>query len=419
MTLPTLDAYASRQHYLDHLRPVVEALRDRGVPVGMWTAPGCRVEAGDRAGVPADRPVPVLVASHADAQAVGNRPLILMEHGAGQSYRGPFPHPAYAGGRDRARDRVLLFVCPGRLAAAANRLAYPLVPTAEVGCPRLDALHRDPPPGDGRTVAFAFHWDASAVAAEAGTAWPHFAPHLAALSAGLAAAGLRAVGHGHPRAMHRYAPAYRAAGIEVVDEAAVMRDAALLVFDNTSLGWEFASTGRPVALLDHPRWRPQVEHGLRFWRHADAGPRTADPAEVADAVATALADPEVYRERRAAAVADVYAATDGVAAGRAADAIRDTISAHDHDAWLAGRRTRMGNPRAPRRKRTAAAPADGRGVIRPESAVPPEPPKGTIAQILAWAGDDRARLTAALAVEKRQPRPRPVLLRELTSRGAG
>lgn len=417
MTLPTLYAYASRQHYLDHLRPVVEALRDRGVPVGMWTASGCRVEAGDRTGVPADRPVPVLVASHADGQSVGNRPLVLMEHGAGQSYRGPFLHPAYAGGRDRVRDRVLLFVCPGRVAAAANRFAYPLVPTAEVGCPRLDPLHRDPPPGDGRTVAFAFHWDASAVAIEAGTAWEHFAPHLAALAGEFAAAGLRMVGHGHPRAMHRYAPAYRAAGVEVVDEATVMHDAAVLVFDNTSLGWEFASTGRPVALLDHPLWRHEVEHGLRFWRHADAGPRTADPRAVAGAVALALADVQ-FPERRAAAVADVYAATDGHAAGRAADAIRDTISAHDHDAWLAGRRSRMGNPRAPRRRRAATA-ADGRGVVRPQSAVPPDPPRGTIAEVLKWAGDDPARLGAALAAERRRTRPRPLLLRELASRGAG
>lgn len=691
-----LDVIGTRPHYLAHLLPVVEALRQHDVEVTVWTGGRRANQRGTRPGLPPRRPGPVLVASHDDGRAADGRPLVLMEHGAGQSYRGPFMHPAYAGGRDRVRDRVILFLCPGRVAADPNRVAYPLVPVVEVGCPKLDALHLNPPDPAGRTVAFAFHWDASPVAPEAGTAWRHFAPHLGDIAARLDAHGYRVVGHGHPRALHRYIPVYRAAGIEVVDEATVMGEAATLVWDNTcvapdtpvlcadltwraasslrvgdrvigcdeertristlrngrlapredrrlqvatvtandivflpsvrvttshgtmvtscnhpwlvqrprkhvyrtptgyihnrsytrwewvraeevapgdvvahfaqpwstddsrdggwlaglfdgegtlhiprnaagevsargvlsvaqnrghvldelrrllsargvafceqkitgkdcrkltvggrlpdrmrllgelrpvrlllkaedlwlgacvsqavrratvesvtdlgiravsalatsertfiaggfmahnSLGWEFASTGRSVVLLDHPLWRPQVEHGLRFWTHADAGPRTSDPDRVADMVQLALLDVPEVRAAREAAVADVYAHTDGRAADRAAQAIRDTIGTFDVEAWLVKRRKRrMGNPRAPRRRATAQ---DGRGVVQPESAVPPSVvPQGTIVQVLAWAGDSQARLQAALDTERRQRKPRPMLVRQLQVRGA-
>jgi hypothetical protein len=96
----------------------------------------------------------------------------------------------------------------------------------------------------------------------------------------------------------------------------------VLVFDNTSVGYEFAATGRPVVVLDPPWYRPSVAHGLRFWDAANVGIRVADPAALPEAVERALAGDTAGREQ---ALSIAYAYRHG-AAQRAADTIT---------AWLA------------------------------------------------------------------------------------
>jgi CDP-glycerol glycerophosphotransferase (TagB/SpsB family) len=152
------------------------------------------------------------------------------------------------------------------------------------------------------------------------------------------AARYTVIGHGHPRAMADLAPWYRRAGIEVVaDFADVCRRADLLAFDNSSVGFEFASTGRPVVLLDPYHYRRGVHHGLRFW-DAVPGLVCQDRAGVPDAVSLttvverALEDPPEAREAREHALELVYAHRSG-AAERAANVLldwaKDTTSEDD------------------------------------------------------------------------------------------
>lgn len=415
--MTVLDALVSRSNYADHLLPVAAALREQGVEITVWGPPAVvsAYRGRVRAGMPPRSRTPALVASHADGRALSGRPLVLMEHGSGQSYGGSTNHPAYAGGQDRVRDRVLLFVCPGEVAARAVRAAYPQTPVATVGCPRLDAWFANPPTPDPATVALAFHWDARAVCPEAGTAWPHYAAALPQIAADLRDQGLTVLGHGHPRAMHRMIPAYRAAGIEVVaDVDEVFARASILAGDNTSLLWEWASTGRPIILLDAPWYRRDMEHGLRFWQHADSGLRVGEPEKVAYAVAASVGDHlQTFRDCRVRAVADVYAHTDGQAGVRAAASIRDILDAHDPEQWLSERRAAMANPKAPRVRRIRPVTELLGSAAPPDVPVVEQVPDATIRKVLAWAGEDRERVLAALRAEQASGKPRVVLVTSL------
>ena len=100
----------------------------------------------------------------------------------------------------------------------------------------------------------------------------------------------------------------------------VCRRADVYVCDNSSTIFEFASTGRPVVLLNSPQYRKRIHHGLRFWDAASVGVQVDTAAELPDAIQRALH--EDHSAEREAALDIVYAyRTD--AAQRAADAIME------------------------------------------------------------------------------------------------
>jgi hypothetical protein len=318
-----LDVFGSERHYLDHLLPIVAELREEArvfTSGGLAAAWEPARAAGAQPGLPPAGTSPVMVASYGDellVRATSGRPIIFLEHGAGQDYGGG--HGAHPGGP--GREDVILFVCPNASVAERNRAVYPNAAIAVVGCPKLDPWHRGergPAPLEGRdpVVAFAFHWDCH-VTPEARTAFYHFAGELELVARTFPGA----LGHGHPRIVNELAPAYARAGLEPVFEFADVLDRAdVLAFDNTSAGFEFASTGRPVVVLNAPGYRRNVDLGLRFWRHIP-GVMVDEPADLVPALRLALEDPPELRELRESAAAAVYDARDGAAAIRAARAV--------------------------------------------------------------------------------------------------
>lgn len=308
-----VDAFASRAHYLDHIAPIWRALPERGaflVPRGLAErAESLGVEPTVVSAVPSGGPV--LVASMIDLMTTGERPVVLLEHGAGQTYSGN--NGGYAGGV--GRERVFLFLCPSERVAQRNRDRYPQSAAAVVGCPVLDRYsHREP---RGRAVGISFHWDCP-VAPEAMSAFEHYRDALPAVKVAFG----EVLGHAHPRAFDSLAPVYERAGIEPVREfSEVMRRAGLYVADNTSTLYEFAATGRPVVVLNAPWYRRNVSHGVRFWEFADVGIQVDTPGRLVGAMTWASLDDEAQKRRREVITQELYGTLDGLASQRAAAAI--------------------------------------------------------------------------------------------------
>ncbi len=273
-----VDAYASEPQYREHIEPVFDALGDMR---GEWRRHGSD---------------PVIVAAFKDLLGVGDRPVIFMEHGAGQTYGKD--HPSYAGGR--GRENVVLFLCPSEHVAALNRERWPAVPSVAIGCPKLDRYVDVKPEG---LVGCAFHWNAN-VCPEARSALSHWVGHLEGVDIGTA----------HPRIARAARKVYDDAGIRWVDADEMFRTASLLVADNTSLGWEFIALGRPVVWLNAPWYRRNVEHGLRFWDYAEV--QVDEPPELPGAIMLA--------ERTSPDVGEVlYGKMDGHATARAVAAVKE------------------------------------------------------------------------------------------------
>lgn len=336
-----IDAYASAAHYVDHLRPIFDALPD-GLRGTFW----CPSDRTWGAPIGLERRDPgrlVLVAGWIDAQAMAPSPLIYVEHGAGQSYDGD-PRSAsngsYAGGDDL--ERVELFIAPGEHVAARWIARYPSVRVAVVGCPKLDRWHdparysartRDNPKpsvsgfasrnegaeSGNPTVAVTFHWDCRLIP-ETTTAWRDYDRVLPQL---VTDPRWSVLGHGHPRLYRTIAQRWEQLHTPHTgsfDE--ILEHADLLVGDNTSALYEFASTGRPVLCVNASVYRRDIDHGLRFWSYPP-GLEVDHPHQLIDGVARALADPPEARAIRHAAVAHVYAHTDGSATRRTVQAIKE------------------------------------------------------------------------------------------------
>lgn len=282
---------ASRAHYAAHLAPVAAAL-DQSAPV-------------------------TLVASYTDHRAArgGSGAIVVMEHGVGQSYGND--HPSYPGGRDR--DDAALFLTPNEYAARLWRARYPRVPVVAIGSPRLDTLPARAPGGE-TVVAVSFHWPCMAGSPWSGWAFPEYRDAVAEL-----AKHRPVIGHGHPRAMPALAGWYRRNGIEVVESFdEVCRRAALYVCDNSSTVFEFASTGRPVVLMNSREWPREGGPGLRFWDASGVGINVGRPDALRAAVEVALLDPLDIRQLRDEALSIAYSHRTGAAA-RAVDVIQDVL----------------------------------------------------------------------------------------------
>lgn len=311
-----VDGFCSWRHYFDHAWPVWAALPDN--IKGTFYAPRdvCQWHHGAELveGLPDRRsPDPVLVAGFADAHTVRPRPVFLLNHGAGQTYKQTKAPESFSGGP--GRERVLLHLEPGPMAARASDAAGHVY--AEVGMPFLDKWHHTRPIPQAGLVAVALHHNGRG-APEQMSAWTHFADAFRQL-----AGTVDVLGHGHPRGWERTANRWRQMGVKPESSFAKVLDrAALLVTDISSAGPMFASTGRPVVWISAPWHLSAPESGGRFhdWTRdvASVGGHVTDPAELVNAVTHHLAHPSRLVVAQQAIVADVFSACDGMAAQRAA-----------------------------------------------------------------------------------------------------
>lgn len=309
-----IDAFAAERQFIDHLAPVWRQLPDRG---SFFTERDLIDHAASR-GIEAgpivhsnwrrtDGSTPALVASSGDTKTArlrGYRRFVSMEHGAGQSYIPDNPragrHSSYAGGD--GREDTTLFLCPNAYSADLWRARYPAAQVELIGCPKLDTLPAKDP-AVPETVAISFHWPGKQVA-ETDTAFSHFQQMLRPL-----ADAHRLVGHAHPKGSwgRTLASVYARNGIRfLADFEDVCREADVYVCDNSSTLFEFAATGRPVVVLNSPRYRRDVHHGLRFWDAAHVGVQVDHPQDLLRGVARALRDEFEDRDNREDALQTVY-----------------------------------------------------------------------------------------------------------------
>lgn len=323
-----IDFYATESHFADHLAPMWRALPD-GLRGRFVVHPRIARRVA-RHRIPIEH-VPghlglTVVASYGDLKKARRHTdrVVYCEHGAGQSYITSRDVGSYIGAGDR--ENVVAIFTPGPHSYARARAAYPSIPVYEVGCPKLDrwSTSTGTPDVDEATVAFSFHWDAVAVCPEARSGFPQFGPAAMKLGERFA----RVIGHGHPKAMPRYAPTYARSGVDVAwhfDD--VIAQADVYVIDNSSTMFEWAALDRPVVVMN-PRWyRRDVHHGLRFWEFADVGVQVNRPDDLAGAVVDALADPAAQQTRRREIVGQLYShrGEAAVTAAAALDEVAATV----------------------------------------------------------------------------------------------
>lgn len=297
-----IDALVSHPWYAEHVRPVWDALPEKNR--GTLYTKAADLEKSS---------LPVLVAATGDMFVAHRlkRPIAMMEHGAGQSYGGDRlsrRHSSYAGGDSRFAE---LFLHPGPHPAARDAARYPQARVEIIGCPKLDFLpERDRSLDTTKmpVVAVSFHWDCQ-VSQETRSSFIWFRNALRLNT------GFQVLGHGHPRMMERLRPWYARKGFEAVDSFSdVLKRADLYVCDNSSSLFEFASTGRPVVVLNPPFYRRDRDHGLRFWDAAGVGLGLSEPSAFEQTVLRALKDPESAKISRERALDLVYTPRTGAAA---------------------------------------------------------------------------------------------------------
>ena len=158
---------ATQPQFLRHLRPIFEALPE-DLQGHMLTGAD-----GHHPRVKRFPPDDVfMVGGYGSVAACGDRRVVYVEHGAGQSYQGARSRHAesYPGGTHP--PNVVAYICPNERVARS----WHGRPAIAVGCPALDDV--EPGALGADAVVFTFHWDAPLVCPEARSARPHYMEHL-------------------------------------------------------------------------------------------------------------------------------------------------------------------------------------------------------------------------------------------------
>lgn len=316
-----IDVLASEPHYLAHMIPI-------------W----CELPASLQGTVHPPYDIPIskppfgriaMVAGWQDVRPLRGRcNMIYVEHGAGQTYTDRPYDPSYSGSAGDRHDGVMGYICPSDVVAARWKRA----PSVAVGCPKMDRYIGAVKPFDMEgepVVCFAWHWDCTLVP-ETRSVWPHYEHHFGRIVEQFRSQGFRVVGHEHPKWRGRMAETLMSFGVEILaTDDEVFKTAHILIVDNSSLAYEFASLGKPVLLLNAPWYRRDVQHGLRFWSHPP-GLEFDEPQELLDFnlwnCFYDTPERELGEHLRIDASNYAYKFVDGQSAKRAADWITDLVS---------------------------------------------------------------------------------------------
>lgn len=238
---------------------------------------------------------PVVISSFKDLGLTdqSGRPVIFMEHGAGQGYSNA--HTSYVGGVGRARASAIL--SPGKYAQDKNSAAYPRKLCLAPGCPRVDELRKIPRQDD--KIAFSFHWDCT-VAPESRSAFPFYKSAIVEI-----AKKFPVIVHSHPRISGVVKAFCDQFGLQWVEEFEdVVRMAELYICDNSSTIFEWAAIARPVILLNCPHYRKFMNHGLRFWDFSKFARSVDGPGELENAIKEVLGNKDQIVERQAGFISE-------------------------------------------------------------------------------------------------------------------
>jgi hypothetical protein len=249
--------FATQPHYRDHLLPIYRALPEQ-LKGGVHEIDGHFM--------PYSSGCVGLVAGGLDASLLRHHCKgIYVEHGAGQSYGGDTlaarQTPGYSLADGHMWPHIVGFIAPSQDVADL----WTSAPSVAVGCPKMDDHILGKLKPIEKSVCFAWHWEGTFVD-EARSAWLHYASGLKSAVRRWKKEGYKVFGHAHPRWRGALDESMRVAGMTVLHtDVEVFAKASILFVDNSSLGPEFSSLGRPVVWMNAPWYRRDVDHGKRFW----------------------------------------------------------------------------------------------------------------------------------------------------------
>jgi len=330
-----VDFFARRTHYLDHIEGIWRNLPDEYR--GTFYVPEYINNYSKKYGFettslqPRRNSTPIVVhipvgggpmvtAAYGDMQKAylddQKRPYIYSEHGVGLT----FNHPGYAGGEGHRRF-VNLFLAPNEHILRKTKGTYPEAPVETIGTPKLDiwANKHIKRPSDPLKVAISFHWDGHMICPEAGNAFEYYKKIIPELST-----KFKLYGHAHPLIADTLYAFYRSVGVEIIEDFATVMDIAdVYINDCSSTMYEFCVTGKPVVILNCPKFRKHIHHGIRFWEYTDIGPIVEDPTQLVPAIYEAITSTS-YKEKRTKMISDLYPYF-GISSKRAADVIVEFV----------------------------------------------------------------------------------------------
>lgn len=318
-----VDVIASERHFLDHMQPIYEALPEHMRGIVYHTQQPVKP--------PVHRNRVAMVAGWQDVQPLrGLCRMIYVEHGAGQTYQGDprtAHFPGYSGSGGGRHGGVIGFIAPNQTVADRWKTA----PAIAVGCPKMAEYHHRPAPTKPPAVCVTFHWPCE-LGPELGTALGHYKKALPEVVERWKTQGFKVYGHAHPRwdpAIYTVMEGWGMTPLRTDRE--VFARAHVLILDNSSLGMEFMSLGRPVVWLNAPQYRRDIHHRGRFWDWTLGVPTVDEPEQLLtlnlwDVVGwqvPGVVDAKAAQQRH---VDDVYAFNDGTQAVRAADFIAEILA---------------------------------------------------------------------------------------------